>query len=181
MWSPILTTLLLLSVHHVEAQAINPDLVVWTTISQWQDLRTCVQGALVGEGLGDNFRSIQELVGCTTNACLCRADTLGSAEQIISSEASTLCSDVQDISTATSILSSYCSAKGYTSIIQPTILASTTAGAYTYVPTPTATVTAYVTQYVTVSGATCKNSQLQAAKIGVAVLLVLLMHHSGIF
>jgi hypothetical protein len=175
MWSPILTTLLLLSVHHVEAQAIDPDLVVWTTISQWQDLRACVQGALNG-----NWNpGIQHMVGCSTNACLCRPDTLGSAEQSLSSEVSTLCSDVQDISTATSILLSYCSAKGYTSIIQPTILASS--GACTAVPTPTATVTAYVTQYVTASGASCKSSQLQMVKTGVAVLLVLLMHHSGMF
>lgn len=182
MWSPILTTLLLLSVHHVEAQAINPDLVVWTTISQWQDLRICVQGALAGAGAVGFFfgnPSIQQVVGCTTNACLCRPDTLESAEQTLSSEASSSCSDVQDISTATSILLAYCSAKGYTSIIQPTILASS--GACTAVPTPTATVTAYVTQYVTVSGASSKSSQLQMVKTGVAVLLVLLRHHSGIF
>lgn len=128
---------------------------------------------------GIGYYPIQQVVECTTNACLCRPDTLGSAEQSLSSEASRLCSDFQDISTATSILLSYCSAKGYTSIIQPTILASS--GACTAVPTPTATVTAYVTQYVTVSGASCKSSQLQTVKTGVAVLLVLLMRHSGTF
>jgi hypothetical protein len=177
MWSPILGALFFLLLHHIDAQAINPDLVVWTTISQWPDLRFCVQVCLGGSGAGMGFPSIQGQVGCNTNACLCRPDILGSAEQSLSSVVSGQCSDIQDISTATSILASYCSAKGYTSIIEPTILATT--GACTYAPT--ATVTAYVTQYVTVSLATTKTCRHQVVKVAVAVISVLLLHQLGGF
>ena len=140
--------ILSLFLHHVSAQAINPDLVVWTTIGHWADLRSCVQFSLAGAYLTEP--AIQDRVECTTNACLCRADTLGSAEQILSSVVLAGCSDFEDQTTAVSILTSYCAAKGYTSILPPTILPATT-GACT--ASPTATVTAYVTQYVTVSGA----------------------------
>ena len=109
------------------------------------------------------YPPIQSQIGCGTNACLCRADTLGSAEQILSSAVSQSCSYIQDISTVTSMLVSYSLAKGYMSIIEPTILATT--GACTQAQTATATVTAYVTQYVTVSSTTCKNYQQQVAKI----------------
>jgi hypothetical protein len=168
MWSPMFTALFLLYLRHVDAQAINPDLVVWTTIAPWPDLRSCLQYSLNGYG----FPSIQGQVGCSTNACLCRPDTLGLAEQSLSSIVQQECSDLQDISTATSILVSYCSAKGYTSIIEPTILATT--GACTR--TPTATVTAYVTQYVTVSKATFNCCQYQVMKVAFAVFFVLLLH-----
>jgi hypothetical protein len=144
MWPSI--ALISLFLRHVYAQAINPDLVVWTTIGQWADLRSCVQGSLAGSW----SPSLQYRVGCTTNACFCRADTLGSAEQILSSVVLAACSDFEDQTTAVSILTSYCAAKGYTSVLAPTILPATT-GACT--ASPTATVTVYVTQYVTVSGA----------------------------
>lgn len=174
MWSSIFAALFLLSVHPVDAQAINPDLVVWTTISQWPDLRSCVQVCFDGDVYDP---SIESQVGCQTNACLCRPDTLGSAEQSLSSAVLNECSDIQDISTATSILISYCSAKGYTSIITPTILAAT--GTCTQVPT--ATVTAYVTYYTTLSMATCKSCQHQAVKGAVAAFSVLLLHQIGVF
>jgi hypothetical protein len=177
MWSSIFAVLFLLSLNPVHAQAINPDLVVWTTINQWADLRGCVRICLGGSGAGIGFPSIQGQVQCDTNACLCRPDILGSAEQSLSSVVSQQCSDIQDISTATSILTSYCSAKGYTSVIAPTILGTT--GACTQAPT--ATVTAYVTHYVTLSMATCKSYQHQAVKGAVAAFSVLLLHQIGVF
>src|SRR5437016_2515115 len=93
-----------LAISYAQAQAINPDLVVWSTISQWGDLRACLQFCFTG-GVFDS--SIHGAVGCTTNACLCRADTLGNAEVILASEALSRCSDFQDQCTATSILLSY--------------------------------------------------------------------------
>jgi hypothetical protein len=146
MWFSI--TIISLFLHYISAQAINPDLVVWTTVGQWADLRSCVQFSLAGAYLTEP--ALQDRVECTTNACLCRADTLGSAEQLLSSVVLAACSDFEDQTTAVSILTSYCAAKGYTSILAPTILPATT-GACT--SSPTATVTVHVTQYVTVSGA----------------------------
>jgi hypothetical protein len=168
MWFSI--TIISLFLHHVSAQAINPDLVVWTTIGLWADLRTCVQWSLAGS---TPYDSVQDRVGCTTNACLCRPDILGSAEQTLSSVALAECSDFQDQSTAVSILTSYCSAKGYTSILPPTILPATT-GACT--ASPTATVTVYVTHYVTVSGASSMRRYYYLMYTGVTLSVVVLMY-----
>jgi hypothetical protein len=174
MRSPVLAALFILGVRPVNSQAINPDLIVFSTMSQWPNLRSCVQYSFAGDIY---VGGLDAQIGCTTNACLCRADILALAEQTLSSDVRAACSDLQDISTATSILASYCSAKGYTSIIESTILP--TSGMCTYAPstcTPTATVTAYVTQYVTVSSAACKSSQQQVVKVAVGVISVLLLH-----
>jgi hypothetical protein len=56
MWSPIFAALLLnllLSLHPVDAQGINPDLVEWTTINQRPDLRSCLQLCIGGGGTGN--------------------------------------------------------------------------------------------------------------------------------
>jgi hypothetical protein len=137
----------------VNAQAINPDTVVFSTIAIWQDLRTCLQSCF------DAYYGIQYNVGCKTNACLCRPDTLGQAVVSISERASSTCQALQDISSATSILTSYCSVKGYTSIIQPTILASGSCTAAS-----TQTVTAYVTQTITVRSTSAPRTAAPSAQ-----------------
>jgi hypothetical protein len=121
-----------------KAQAIDPDLVIWTTIAGYKDLKTCLQTCLYETPFD---------VGCKTNACLCRPDTQGLALQSLSSRALSTCSAYQDQSTAVSILTAYCDAKGYTSIIAPTVLQTTGACTSTSVPTKTQYVTAYVTIY----------------------------------
>ena len=120
-------------------QAINPDLVEFSTIAIWQDLKSCLQSCFGGYGIHYQF-------GCKTNACLCRPDTLGAAVPKINSMAFQTCSAIQDQQSATSILTAYCSEKGYTSIIEPTILAPTgSCSGFTIAAT-----TSYITQYVTV-------------------------------
>ena len=103
----------------VHSQVIDPDTIVFTTIAIWPDLRSCLQCCFQCNG------AVQYYVGCTTNACLCRPDTLGQAVAFIGPLALSECSDFQDSSSAISILTAYCAAKGYTSIISPTTLQST--------------------------------------------------------
>lgn len=132
------------------AQAIDPDTIVFTTMSLWKDLRVCLQKCF--DGFGNGYAgNVADDVGCSTNSCLCRADTLGEAIIDVQSRASVSCSDIQDETSATSILIAYCSGKGYTSIVQPTILQTTGASTVT-VTTPATTVTAYYYETIVKSG-----------------------------
>ena len=133
----------------VAAQAVSQDAVDFTAIAIWNDLRSCLQDCL------DGWNDIASDVQCSTNACFCRADTLGLAVEEIGPMVMSACSDIQDTESATSILTAYYAAKGSTSIIQPTDLPSTGASTVT-VDGAAATVTqyAYETVYVKVSEAT---------------------------
>ncbi|KAE9369171.1 hypothetical protein N431DRAFT_560073 [Stipitochalara longipes BDJ] len=126
------------------AQAVDPDIVNFKTIAIWDDLKACLTNNI----FGGYYSGIWVTMGCQTNACFCRADTLGAAVNSVSVAAFSDCSDFQDQSTAVSVLTAYCAAKGYTSIITPTILQST--GACTITAGLAATKTQYVTAYVTV-------------------------------
>jgi hypothetical protein len=115
----------------VHGQAIDPDTIVFTTIAIWPNLRTCLQTCFIPNY---NINDVQNEVGCQTNACLCRPDTLGQGVAYVGPLALSVCSDIQDSSSAISILTAYCAAKGYTSIISPTTLLST--GMFLTIPLP---------------------------------------------
>ncbi|KAH8667835.1 hypothetical protein BGZ61DRAFT_558346 [Ilyonectria robusta] len=102
------------------AQAIDANLIDITKYSDWNDLRACVQ-CWLSTCPGNVFR----LFGCTTNACACRASTLGSIIPVLEDGVVSACSNLDDASTAVSVLKGYCSEKGYTSILEPTILETT--------------------------------------------------------
>jgi hypothetical protein len=165
---PRLKTLLFLGVlissfSKSNAQAIDPDLVVWTTVAGWKDLKYCLQECL---------NQAPYDVGCKTNACLCRPDTQGLALQSLSSRALSTCSDYQDQSTAVSMLTAYCDAKGYTSsIIAPTVLQTTGACTFTSIPTKTQYVTAYVTIYHSGSTPAWHNVKLGAICLACVAIL----------
>lgn len=113
--SVLLLAILLLSPSN--AQAVKPDIINFSTIGNWADLKTCLQKCFGSYG-------IQYTMECKTNACLCRPDTLGDAIEKVYLQAFSSCSAIQDQMLATSILINYCSVQGSTSIIKPTILAA---------------------------------------------------------
>lgn len=146
------------------AQAIDANLIDITKYSDWNDLRACVQ-CWLSTCPGNVFR----LFGCTTNACACRASTLGSIIPVLEDGVVSACSNLDDASTAVSVLKGYCSEKGYTSILEPTILETT--GAFTVTAFATATVT--MVQNEVVSAAPSDSGPLQLA-FGVALLACLM-------
>lgn len=115
----------LVILHPVAGQAIDNDKIDFTKMSGWNDLRRCVK--CIMWDCGNLLRG----VGCETNACLCRPSTLGEAVKKASDEVLSYCSNFDDQSTATSILTSYCSAKGYTGIQSPVLVTSTGASTVT--------------------------------------------------
>lgn len=135
--------------HPSNSQAVPDDSIVFTTQAGWNDMRACAKCPLqFNAGFCNIGYLIVNIVGCETNACLCRASTLGEAIDVYSDEALELCSNYDDQRTATSFLSQYCADKGYTSIdYGNSNVASKTTGAYT----TTATVTMYSFATVTLS------------------------------
>lgn len=73
---------------------------------------------------------------------LCRPDTLGLNLGIVAQQALSACSDLQDETSATSILTAYCASKGYTSILTPTVLTTGASTVTLTVNNPTAAATA---------------------------------------
>ena len=123
-------SLLLVSAHlrQTIAQEVNPDIVDFSTVDDWDDLEICVQNRLV---------EIARDVGCTqnsrgesTNTCLCRPDLLTSAIQIIQEKAMEECHNIEDKIIAKFILVNYCKSKGFTALIITAVPPSTT-GMYT--------------------------------------------------
>lgn len=104
----------------VSSQAVDPDKVDFTTISIWINLRQCLQGVFSA----CCARDIAGQMGCQTNTCLCRASTLGGAVPLAGDMAMAACSNLDDKSSATSILTAYCASKGYTNVVAPTILST---------------------------------------------------------
>ncbi|KAH8647964.1 hypothetical protein BX600DRAFT_518364 [Xylariales sp. PMI_506] len=78
---------------------------------------------------------------------MCRDSTLGDAVSRLSSIIVNECNNLDDATTAVSVLTAYCASKGYTKIVSPTTLPAT--GAYTVTVTTTESVfTVVQTQYV---------------------------------
>uniref|UniRef100_A0A0B7KEP4 Extracellular membrane protein CFEM domain-containing protein n=1 Tax=Bionectria ochroleuca TaxID=29856 RepID=A0A0B7KEP4_BIOOC len=118
--------LLLLSflLNDCEAQAVDKDEVVWTTQSGWNDMKTCAKCKF--DYLFCNWPgNLQGDIGCSTNACMCRASTLGQTLKKVSDSVLSACSNYDDQRDATSFLIAYCSDKGYTSIGSAVIASST--------------------------------------------------------
>jgi hypothetical protein len=135
----------------VSAQAVNADTIDFTKIPIFPNLRTCLQSCFSGSYYIGYYE------GCSTNACLCRGSTLGDAVVKIQSIALERCSNLDDQSTAVSVLTAYCASKGYTQIVTPTILQT---GASTVTVTRTVAAvtvaTATVTTVIRVSAAAPK-------------------------
>jgi hypothetical protein len=145
--------LLLLSflLNDCEAQAVDKDEVVWTTQSGWNDMKTCAKCKF--DYLFCNWPgNLQGDIGCSTNACMCRASTLGQTLKKVSDSVLSACSNYDDQRDATSFLIAYCSDKGYTSIGSAVIASST--GAFTVTETVTVSV---VTQTVFVSAVSSRS------------------------
>jgi hypothetical protein len=149
--------------HLVIAQAIDPDIIDFTKISGWKDLRVCLQGCFLAF-----HPPVQETAGCTTNACLCRPSTLGLAIQAASDCALKGCQNLDDQVTARKIVIDYCAAKGYTSIVSPTVLQSST-GAFTVtvIHSATATQTVVASSAPTISQGSFRHLGLGAIAISV--------------
>jgi hypothetical protein len=112
----VLVYFLVLGAYHfsvANAQAVDPDKVDFTTISIYKDLRQCLKDRLYY-----NPGNVQ----CNTNTCMCRPSTQGQAVQIIAKDTLQNCQNLDDVSTATSIVTAYCSSKGYSLILSATIL-----------------------------------------------------------
>ena len=138
-------------VGHTVAQQLDPDLVDFSTVNGWDDLKACVQYRLdwIAYDVG-----CSETEGGTydyqdyTNGCLCRASNLGSAIEIIEEMTMEDCENIDDTNMAKTILVNYCKSKGYTSIVTPVVHVSATGG-YTVTATVTQPVTSTITQPVT--------------------------------
>ena len=143
-----LSLLLLLGafVRHTITQEVDPDIVDFSTVNDWDDLKACVQNRLnwIAGDIGCSEKGYDEF----TNGCLCRASNLGSAVQIIQEKTMEDCQNIDDKNEAKTILVNYCKSKGYTSIVTPVVQASATGG-YTV----TATVTQLATSTVVKGGA----------------------------
>ncbi|KAJ6258538.1 hypothetical protein Dda_6582 [Drechslerella dactyloides] len=139
---------LLLSSSLVHAQVANND-VDFSTVSIYGDLKRCLKAVFVLD-YGINGGPVQRKIGCETNDCLCRADTLEQAVVTAGSMAQSQCSNSNDKLSATSILTAYCSDHGFTDVIA--VPTGNNAGAAAVTVFATTTV-AMVTQTVTVSAA----------------------------
>ncbi|KAK5657418.1 hypothetical protein OQA88_2990 [Cercophora sp. LCS_1] len=138
--------ILLVCVVPVASQAVDPDLINFSTMAEWKDLRFCVQCILQECSL----EHILYVIGCETNACICRGSTLGDAAPKLSKMALSRCNNLNDATIATSILIAYCLAKGYTELVHPTVLQTTTTGVYTITVTKAA-ITVVQTRVVNVA------------------------------
>jgi len=150
------------------AQAVDPK-IDFTKVSIWNTLKTCVQDCFIYPNEQATGPDVQYQLGCTTDGCLCRADTLGQGLEIVSSIALEYCSDYQDVTTAASVLTAYCASAGYTSIIAPTNAAPTGPS--------TVTVTAYVTVHASNSIRSASPSTVDL-RVTIVLALAFLIHGS---
>ncbi|KAF3921143.1 hypothetical protein ABW21_db0201271 [Orbilia brochopaga] len=135
---------LLLSSSLVAAQST----IDFSNIPIFPDLKRCLKAVFVLDYAISGY-TIQKKIGCDTNECLCRPDTLEQAVTTAGSLAQTQCSNTNDKTSATSILTAYCSSLGFTNAVA---VPTDNAGAAAVTIFATTTV-AMVTQTVTVSAA----------------------------
>ena len=131
----------------IVAQEVDPDIVDFSTVDGWKDLKACVQQRL-NSIAGDIGCASSSFSGEWTNGCLCRPSNLGSAIQVIQQETMEQCQNIDDKNEAKTILVNYCKSKGYTSIVTPVISVSSTGG-YTVTATVTQLVKSNAAQLVT--------------------------------
>ncbi|KAK6498846.1 hypothetical protein TWF481_011418 [Arthrobotrys musiformis] len=85
----------------------------FSTVPIFSDLKRCLKAVFIYD-YGINDGPVQKKIGCETNECICRADTLQDAISTAGLLAQSACSNSGDQLTATSILSQYCIDKGIT-------------------------------------------------------------------
>ncbi|KAK6352418.1 hypothetical protein TWF730_009245 [Orbilia blumenaviensis] len=86
----------------------------FSTIEVFSDLKRCLKGVFSVDYGINGGRPVQKEIGCETNDCICRADTLQDAISTAGLLAQSACSNSIDRLTATSILQQYCIDKGIT-------------------------------------------------------------------
>ncbi|KAF3102590.1 hypothetical protein TWF569_011960 [Orbilia oligospora] len=108
----------------------------FSTIEIFNDLKRCLKAVFIYD-YGINNGPVQKQIGCETNDCICRADTLQDAISTAGLLAQSACSNSGDRLTATSILSQYCIDKGITAgAPAPTNNAGSTPVSAPSTPTP---------------------------------------------
>ncbi|KAK6531717.1 hypothetical protein TWF694_002893 [Orbilia ellipsospora] len=85
----------------------------FSTVPVFNDLKKCLK-AVFAYDYSVNDGPVYKVIGCTTNDCICRADTLQQAITSAGSMALSQCSNTNDKLSATSILSAYCTDNGFT-------------------------------------------------------------------
>jgi hypothetical protein len=80
----------------------------------WNELRSCAQACL-SDGPYDALTDSN--LGCSLNGCFCRVDIIPQAVSIVSTCASTACSDTNDVVSATSFYEAYCASATNTAAI----------------------------------------------------------------
>jgi len=115
----ILLVLLTGACPSLQDDSYNPD-----SFSNWNELRSCAQYCL-------HYGNLNTL-GCEVNGCYCRADIIPQAVSLVSSCASTSCSNTNDVVSATSFYEAYCASATNTAVIslitnnQPTAMPGST-------------------------------------------------------
>ncbi|KAF3922901.1 hypothetical protein ABW20_dc0100397 [Dactylellina cionopaga] len=146
-FSTALTTLLV-SASLASAQSTTID---FSTIGVWPDLKKCLQAVFKVDYLLFPNGPVQKVIGCGTDECLCRDDTLQQAASSAASIASSLCTNSNDKTSASSIISQYCTDKGF--VGNPAANPTNNAGAPVTVFATTTVAQVTVIQTVTVSSA----------------------------
>lgn len=145
---------LILLLRKADSQALDPNVADFSTVDGYDDLTNCVQECL--GGIGIYVDCSLNAVGHYTNACLCRPSTLSSAVTIIQQKAEEQCQNSDDKNVAKTVLLKYCASKGYTSVVTPGVLPSSTGGY---------TVTATVTQISTLTAFARSSSTSDANRL----------------
>ncbi|KAK4207728.1 hypothetical protein QBC37DRAFT_454752 [Rhypophila decipiens] len=130
--------LMMIMIVLVQGQAVDPDAIDLSIMPGFKDVDNCLRC-----WLHSCYYGLAGLAGCPTNACLCRPGKMGGVIPVLSSKVLNSCQDLDDASMTVSFYTAYCSTKGYTSIVSPTVLEPT--GAFTETTTQTATITVAVT------------------------------------
>ena len=149
---PVFVVIFVAAIQKCIAQVVQDDAIVYTTQPGWIDMRVCAKCPFgVNDGRCAYVSKINDRIGCDTNACLCRASTLGQAVGWVAEDVLSICSNYDDQATATNFLLAYCSDKGYTAV-GSSVPAETT-GASSLTATATVTKAVVATKTVILSAA----------------------------
>lgn len=156
----------------VSAQ-VKDETIDFGDFKPYADLKRCLKAVFTVDYPINDGKHVPVELGCTTNACLCRPDTLAEAIELGGSKAAEFCSNTNDQKSATSIFTAYCSEHGYTAV--PALPTETPSGATVtvYADTTTAAL-ATVTQTMTVSGASSFSLRPTLLGLGAALVAVFL-------
>ncbi len=114
----------LVLVQRLNAQAIDPNLIDFTTVPQWPDLPQCLVDIFY-------YTSNPIRQGCRNNICLCEPERLGKGIDLAEDQAISSCSYLNDREKAKTVFKQYCSSHGKTVIATPITLSSSGASTVT--------------------------------------------------